>query len=229
MGTRGYIGIRYKGKTYYFYNHWDSYPDGLGAAIVRELLKILKMRGGVESFCQDVLSKVFFVNSEEEVPKAIDLLKTSGVTFSSACLKENPFPGLFEVKRIVGLSSETTASPEFLYKELEKITLYHNGKSWVKTRDDLATLTSSGGFVQWTVSSPKGPLDRFLRLGVAVPTLVIEGEDKEDHRDLFIEWTYVVDFDAQTFGTSGVGTLPFDCLVSEKAYLAFVDANPENY
>ena len=37
MGTRGYYVFCYKGKYYVFYNHWDSYMEGLGEDIVKEL------------------------------------------------------------------------------------------------------------------------------------------------------------------------------------------------
>lgn len=33
MGTRGYRVIRFRGRYYRFYNHWDSYPEGLGKEI----------------------------------------------------------------------------------------------------------------------------------------------------------------------------------------------------
>jgi hypothetical protein len=34
MGTRGILGFRYKRKDYMTYNHWDSYPSGLGNRVV---------------------------------------------------------------------------------------------------------------------------------------------------------------------------------------------------
>lgn len=37
MGTRGLFGFCYKGKYYWAYNHWDSYPSGLGADIIKQL------------------------------------------------------------------------------------------------------------------------------------------------------------------------------------------------
>ncbi len=37
MGTRGLFGFCYKGKYYFAYNHWDSYPTGLGASIIQQL------------------------------------------------------------------------------------------------------------------------------------------------------------------------------------------------
>ncbi len=39
MGTRGLYGFRYKGRYILFYNHWDSYCDGLGQKILDELRK----------------------------------------------------------------------------------------------------------------------------------------------------------------------------------------------
>ncbi|KAL2837900.1 hypothetical protein BJY01DRAFT_258208 [Aspergillus pseudoustus] len=37
MGTRGLFFIRWKGRYYAYYNHYDSYPEGLGEAIVEKI------------------------------------------------------------------------------------------------------------------------------------------------------------------------------------------------
>mmetsp|Transcript_14809 Transcript_14809/g.16397 ORF Transcript_14809/g.16397 Transcript_14809/m.16397 type:complete len:170 (+) Transcript_14809:277-786(+) len=42
MGTRGLFGYYHKGNFYVVYNHWDSYPSGLGEAILDEVLSIIK-------------------------------------------------------------------------------------------------------------------------------------------------------------------------------------------
>ena len=34
MSTRGTFGFHRNGKDELYYNHWDSYPDGLGAAFI---------------------------------------------------------------------------------------------------------------------------------------------------------------------------------------------------
>ncbi|KAL4958947.1 uncharacterized protein BDV14DRAFT_206157 [Aspergillus stella-maris] len=34
MGTRGLLFVRYKGRYFVYYNHFDCYPEGLGEAIV---------------------------------------------------------------------------------------------------------------------------------------------------------------------------------------------------
>lgn len=42
MGTRGTIGFRIDGKDYLTYNHFDSYPDGLGVDVLDEIKGIFK-------------------------------------------------------------------------------------------------------------------------------------------------------------------------------------------
>lgn len=42
MGTRGKYGFYYNGKYYLFYNHFDSYVDGLGNKILKELIQLIK-------------------------------------------------------------------------------------------------------------------------------------------------------------------------------------------
>jgi hypothetical protein len=37
MGTRGQIVYRHKGRYYVYYNHWDSYPNGLGLKLLDEI------------------------------------------------------------------------------------------------------------------------------------------------------------------------------------------------
>ena len=37
MGTRGYRVVKFKGRYWIFYNHWDSYPDGLGDWLVQSI------------------------------------------------------------------------------------------------------------------------------------------------------------------------------------------------
>jgi hypothetical protein len=41
MGTRGLFGFQYKGKRYFFYNHYDSYPSGLGNQLLKEIKKAI--------------------------------------------------------------------------------------------------------------------------------------------------------------------------------------------
>ena len=40
MGTRGLLGFILRGKRHAAYNHWDSYPNGLGKDIVAFILSL---------------------------------------------------------------------------------------------------------------------------------------------------------------------------------------------
>jgi anaerobic ribonucleoside-triphosphate reductase len=42
MGSSGLFGFFYKGIYYLFYNHWDSYPGGLGKKLINEIKKAIK-------------------------------------------------------------------------------------------------------------------------------------------------------------------------------------------
>jgi hypothetical protein len=42
MGTLGLFGFVYKGKYYLAYNHFDSYPSGLGIYLINELISAIK-------------------------------------------------------------------------------------------------------------------------------------------------------------------------------------------
>lgn len=45
MGTRGIMGLRIDGQDKLTYNHFDSYPDGLGVDMVRDIKAILANEG----------------------------------------------------------------------------------------------------------------------------------------------------------------------------------------
>ena len=40
MGTRGLLGFIILGRRYAAYNHWDSYPEGLGQDIINFILSL---------------------------------------------------------------------------------------------------------------------------------------------------------------------------------------------
>lgn len=45
MGTRGAVGFRYKDTDYVSYNHYDSYPSGLGVDTVNNVKALIGMYG----------------------------------------------------------------------------------------------------------------------------------------------------------------------------------------
>ena len=55
MGTRGAFGFLVDGETKVTYNHWDSYPSGLGQDLVDTLTEIL------DEYSFDNLFSVYFL------------------------------------------------------------------------------------------------------------------------------------------------------------------------
>jgi len=70
MGTRGTITYKFKGKTATQYNHFDSYPRGLGQNLVDQIKKLLNEVS--LSDLADKLEKLRVVN-DETTPTAEDI------------------------------------------------------------------------------------------------------------------------------------------------------------
>lgn len=88
MGTRGLIILILKRRIITLYNHWDSYPHGLGRSLVEQLLRLLdKYR--LEKIAE-IIDSVKIVS--EEVPPTFDeinqLEKYSDSTVSTCKLTE---------------------------------------------------------------------------------------------------------------------------------------------
>lgn len=52
MGTRGIFGLRVDQKDHLFYNHFDSYPTGLGIEFVTAIAKVLKTYGSIAAVAE---------------------------------------------------------------------------------------------------------------------------------------------------------------------------------
>ena len=77
MGTSGVFGFYYQGKYYVIYNHWDSYPEGLGEDVVNEVTQVL-LRQNLETWKTKV-SQLKVVN-EQIPPTADDIQRLSTFT-----------------------------------------------------------------------------------------------------------------------------------------------------
>jgi len=67
MGTRGLVGWKIDDKEHGMYNHWDSYPSGLG----RDVINILKHLD-LDQFKNNA-KKVIFVNEEAKAPEELQI------------------------------------------------------------------------------------------------------------------------------------------------------------
>ena len=75
MGTRGAFGVRIDGTDKVSYNHFDSYPEGLGANIVNQLNDLINSHGidGIKAMARDLR-----MVSEDETPTDVDVKRLSG-------------------------------------------------------------------------------------------------------------------------------------------------------
>ena len=92
MGTRGLFGFYYKGKYYLVYNNWDSYPDGLGHDLLREIKYALENNLLDDWIQMLIVSKVVSddINPTEEdikkLEKYTDLTVDNRSTMNWYCL-----------------------------------------------------------------------------------------------------------------------------------------------
>lgn len=77
MGTRGLFGFVYQGKYYVVYNHWDSYPVGLGRQLILELVNAIR-QNQLDSW-KDKLSSIQVIDPKSE-PTKQDIEKLSSYT-----------------------------------------------------------------------------------------------------------------------------------------------------
>lgn len=64
MGTRGLFGFFFRGKFYVVYNHFDSYPSGLGVALLQELIAAIEANRLDEWRCK--LESIRVVSEDDE-------------------------------------------------------------------------------------------------------------------------------------------------------------------
>lgn len=70
MGTRGAWGFRVEGKDKLTYNHWDSYPSGLGKTMIEFIQKT------PNEVLEKIARRIILVNEGSKAP--IDMIKKYG-------------------------------------------------------------------------------------------------------------------------------------------------------
>jgi hypothetical protein len=78
MGTRGTIRIRKNGKQVVMYNHWDSYPSGLGVSFLTSIQTLID-KYGLEEFIR-IIDNVRVININTEHPTEEDIVKLAPYT-----------------------------------------------------------------------------------------------------------------------------------------------------
>ena len=77
MGTRGLFGFFYKGRLYLVYNHFDSYPSGLGLLLVREIQTAID--NNELDFWKELLERIIVIDCESS-PSQIDVYRLRNFT-----------------------------------------------------------------------------------------------------------------------------------------------------
>jgi hypothetical protein len=70
MGTRGLVGVKIDGKYHGWYNHMDSYPEGLGEEVATFIRKHLQKPENVEAF-RNAVRKIEWVT--EDNPPSLEV------------------------------------------------------------------------------------------------------------------------------------------------------------
>jgi hypothetical protein len=74
MGTRGLIGFAVGGEVKLAYNHWDSYPDGLGVKVLSFVRQLVK-DGAVDDAAQRVRDLKVVTDETPVTPADVQALK----------------------------------------------------------------------------------------------------------------------------------------------------------
>lgn len=64
MGTRGVVGFRHNQKDYVTYNHFDSYPTGVGAQVLKQLTCFNLKNINELNLIRDKISTIKLINDE---------------------------------------------------------------------------------------------------------------------------------------------------------------------
>lgn len=86
MGTRGTIRIRKNGKQIIMYNHYDSYPSGLGVKFLKDIQTMIE-KYGLDGFLQ-MIDSVKIV-TDADIPTEEDIQKLAEYTDLSVGPKSN--------------------------------------------------------------------------------------------------------------------------------------------
>jgi hypothetical protein len=74
MGTRGLFGFKFRGVYYLIYNHFDSYPSGLGKDLLNEIKRAIT-EGRLDEWKDKVVALQGVARNDEPTEAAIQKLR----------------------------------------------------------------------------------------------------------------------------------------------------------
>lgn len=188
MGTRGLFGFRYKGRYYLMYNHWDSYFSGLGIDLLKEIKEAIDngtFNQWIELFKSITIvddgKKENYLDTDEDYEEEYCELCDTGK--QEECTKCN---------------RDTSNMKEFYDKNNIKIIRREPNKEDIIKLNDYKDLTvSDQSAYDWycLLRKVQGSFKKILESQY----MLLNPNIKSITGDLFIEYSYILDFDSTNF------------------------------
>ena len=179
MGTRGLFGFRYKGRYYLMYNHWDSYFSGLGVKLLQEIKEAID--NGTFTQWIELFKSVTIVNNVN---------KENYLDTNEDCEDFNEDD--CEEEEVMG------DKKEFHDKNNMKILRREPNEEDIKKLSNYTDLSvSSQSPSDWycLLRKVQGSLKNILESQY----LLLDSDTKSMTGNIFIEYTYILDFDSTNF------------------------------
>lgn len=175
MGTRGLVGFRYKNRYYLMYCHYDCYLSGVGVALLREI-KTAMLNGTFETWIEQFKTVTIVDVSNSGGRNYLDTNEDMIYSEEEYDERDTEFFDINDM-RIIRRSPRVS--------EMDKLREYCNTSVGEQHEGDWYCLLREvqGSFVRILTSQH----------------LLLHAKYKEMTGDVFIEYSYVLDFDSDNF------------------------------
>lgn len=165
MSTRGSIGFHCKGESKLTYNHFDSYPSGLGSSFVEECKKIVK------KYTPDEMERVFnqieLIDDRDYDVSLLTILEKKSMYDATSFIKDSLFCEWAYVFNIDDWAIE-------IYKGFQK--------TYQKNRYAIETPSTSGYYSCALIEKiPLENIDNILSLNESEDGLIVEYDHEYEY------------------------------------------------
>jgi len=179
MGTRGLFGFRYKGRYYLMYNHWDSYFSGLGVKLLQEIKDAID--NGTFTQWIELFKSVTIVDNNVDKENYLDTNEDC-----EDCEEED-------------YAKEDMVNKKEFYDK--------NNMKVIRRGPNQEDIKKLNNYIDLSVSS-QSPSDWYCLLRKVQGSyknilesqyLLLDCDIKSMTGNIFIEYTYILDFDSTNF------------------------------
>jgi hypothetical protein len=184
MGTRGLFGFRYKNRYYLIYNHYDSYYSYLGVKILKEIKEAIekgKFIEWIELFKKITIinysNKNNYINTNSDYP-ICDLIDNEDEEYANYDDNNESKEEYYDINKIKIINRTPNVD------DINKLSKYCDTTVGNQTTMDWYCLTRG----------MQGSIKKVLKSGY----LLLYPEFSNITGDLFIEYSYILDFESST-------------------------------